>query len=305
MTKLRMSMSKIVVKRLSDSDLTLFTCIKKRNIHQKAIHLNENVFIKKLYPKLDENATFELNLSIYGPGQAGIHELVTKIIKQSKDWRLGGSTIDNPVEEPERYKCLERHDYAIIMFDGITGPTKLEMTLVCASLEKDKPLYAALKKMMVKRSMADISSIELAELLANAATSIDLALARTCDRMAKTALSTAAQSNGQKVVRTIKNKELDLTQDELRVLLAKFYSAQKGLCALTNIPLRLDCGDVDHPFLCSLDRINSDGNYSQDNVQIVCKFANRWKSDSDNEEFKRLVDTIRKQWLSPCIGTTP
>lgn len=293
MAKLRMSMSKIAVKRLSDSDLTLFTCIKKRNIHQKAIHLNENVFIKKLFPGLDKNSTFKLDLSICGPGQAGIHELVTKIERQSNDWRLGGSTIDNPVEEKERYICLEPRDYAIIMFDGITEPTKLKMTLVCASLEKDKPLHAALNKLMANRSMADLSSTKLAELMENVAPSI--ALERACDRMAKTALSTAAQSNGQEVVSIKKNKLLDLPPDELRTLLAEFYSAQNGLCALTNIPLQLDGAHIDDQFLCSLDRINSDGNYSRDNLQIVCKFANRWKSDSDNEEFKRLVDVIRGQ----------
>ena len=29
------------------------------------------------------------------------------------------------------------------------------------------------------------------------------------------------------------------------------------------------------------------------NLQIVCQFINFWKSDSDNEEFKRLLMLVR------------
>jgi hypothetical protein len=43
----------------------------------------------------------------------------------------------------------------------------------------------------------------------------------------------------------------------------------------------------------SLDRIDSDGHYAPRNLQIVCCFINRWKSDSDNEKFKALLDTVR------------
>lgn len=43
----------------------------------------------------------------------------------------------------------------------------------------------------------------------------------------------------------------------------------------------------------SLDRIDSNGHYEKDNLQVVCKFANRWKSASDNGEFKRLIEIIR------------
>jgi hypothetical protein len=45
--------------------------------------------------------------------------------------------------------------------------------------------------------------------------------------------------------------------------------------------------------LCSLDRIDSDGHYEEENLQIVCRFINRWKSDSDDAEFRRLVRLLQ------------
>ncbi|MGF6097753.1 hypothetical protein [Pseudomonas sp. 18175] len=119
-------------------------------------------------------------------------------------------------------------------------------------------------------------------------------LERTCYRMAQTALSTAAHSNGQVVVSTLKNKLMSLSLDDMRELLAELFIAQEGLCALTDIPLQLDGEQDDDEFLCSLDRIDSDGHYDRDNVQVVCRFVNRWKSDGDNDAFKQLVDAIRR-----------
>ncbi|QQE90098.1 hypothetical protein [Azotobacter chroococcum] len=45
--------------------------------------------------------------------------------------------------------------------------------------------------------------------------------------------------------------------------------------------------------MCSLDRIDSNGHYAPGNIQIICRFANRWKSDSDNAEFMRLINLVR------------
>ena len=45
--------------------------------------------------------------------------------------------------------------------------------------------------------------------------------------------------------------------------------------------------------LCSLDRIDSSSHYAPGNLQIVCRFANEWKSSRDNTEFKRLIEVVR------------
>lgn len=61
----------------------------------------------------------------------------------------------------------------------------------------------------------------------------------------------------------------------------------------TGIPMQRDRDSDDEELLCSLDRIDSNGHYAPGNLQIVCRFANRWKSDSDNADFMRLINLVR------------
>ena len=112
-------------------------------------------------------------------------------------------------------------------------------------------------------------------------------------RMAATAKGTADFSNGQEVMRTIKNKELLIPEKELEAFLDAMLADQEGLCAITGLRLQYDGDEDDKEMLCSLDRIDSNGHYDRDNLQIVCRFVNRWKSNSSDEEFRRLVDIVR------------
>lgn len=165
-------MSKIAVKRLTSSDLTLFAWHFEHTVgsRQIAINLNTDVFIKKLYPGLpvlakEGRSPFHLDLSIYGPGEADNHPLKKQIIsKPSKNWRLCGPAIANPSGEPKRYNDLASGDYAIMKFRGETEPTELTMTLVSACFERDETLHAVLHKLMAGRSMAVLSSQDLADL---------------------------------------------------------------------------------------------------------------------------------------------
>jgi hypothetical protein len=43
----------------------------------------------------------------------------------------------------------------------------------------------------------------------------------------------------------------------------------------------------------SLDRIDSDGHYELGNLQVVARFINFWKSDTDDTEFRRLISMVR------------
>jgi hypothetical protein len=70
------------------------------------------------------------------------------------------------------------------------------------------------------------------------------------------------------------------------------FEAQEGLCAIISLPLQFMGGD-DHQMCCSLDRIDSDGHYEKGNLQIVCKFINRWKSDTEDSELRRLIEIVR------------
>ena len=113
--------------------------------------------------------------------------------------------------------------------------------------------------------------------------------------MADTALKTAANANGQETIRTVKNKEFRFKNvNEMREYLEQLVERQGGVCALTSLPLQFDGENSDTEMLASLDRIDSNGHYEVDNLQVVCRFVNRWKSDSEDHEFRRLIRLIQR-----------
>lgn len=113
-------------------------------------------------------------------------------------------------------------------------------------------------------------------------------------RMADTAKSTVAQSNGQQVLKTVKNKLNGFaTDDEFKTYISQLISDQDGVCALTGLALQYDGAHDDSELLCSLDRIDSSGHYERGNLQVVCRFVNRWKSDGKDPEFRRLLGLVR------------
>lgn len=112
-------------------------------------------------------------------------------------------------------------------------------------------------------------------------------------RMARTMLATVAQSNGQIVARKVKEKNTSLTILECEALLRLKMGEQEDNCALTGLPLGYDSECDDPEMLASLDRIDSDGHYTPDNVQIVCRFINRWKRADDDTLTRRLIVALR------------
>ncbi|QCO54452.1 hypothetical protein EOK75_00615 [Pseudorhodobacter turbinis] len=107
--------------------------------------------------------------------------------------------------------------------------------------------------------------------------------------------NTVKGSNGQVVERTVKNKELRMSRDELEATIARLLELQGDRCALTGIRLQFHGGNADKNLLPSLDRIDSDGHYEDKNLQVVCQFINFWKGDSDNEAFSDLLMLVRNQ----------
>lgn len=117
---------------------------------------------------------------------------------------------------------------------------------------------------------------------------------RSAYRMASTAMATTMSSNGQEVTRTVKNKEFRFDSEKaLQDYLEALLVAQDNTCAITALPLQFDGEHTDSEMLCSLDRIDSNGHYEAGNLQIVCRFVNRWKSDSEDHEFRRLVRLLQ------------
>lgn len=111
--------------------------------------------------------------------------------------------------------------------------------------------------------------------------------------MVRTAEYTTASSNGQFATRMVKNKDFRFTsRKEAEAYVDALFEAQEGICAITDLPMQqVDGNDLE--MRCSLDRIDSAGHYEVGNLQIVCRFINRWKNASKDDEFRRLVGILK------------
>lgn len=105
--------------------------------------------------------------------------------------------------------------------------------------------------------------------------------------------NTVKNSNGQIVQRTVKNKELRMTSLELEKRIRALLDIQENRCALSGLAFQFQAPDADKNLFPSLDRKDSNGHYEDGNLQVVCQFINFWKSDSDNDEFKRLLMLVK------------
>ena len=115
----------------------------------------------------------------------------------------------------------------------------------------------------------------------------------TAARMADTAWQTVAQSGRESLVVAKDKRAGFLTKHELEAYITELIEGQEGLCALTGLAMILDSLDGDVEVRYSLDRIDSSGHYERGNLQIVCRFANRWKGASNDADFKRLIGLLR------------
>ncbi len=108
-------------------------------------------------------------------------------------------------------------------------------------------------------------------------------------RIARGAEQTTKQS-GKETTAISKWKEFgfdsaDAMADHLEVLLQK----QQGLCALSGVQMTIEAGD----WCLSPDRINSDGHYTSDNIQLVARCVNMMKGATPNERFRAQLETIK------------
>jgi hypothetical protein len=107
---------------------------------------------------------------------------------------------------------------------------------------------------------------------------------------------TTKSANGQTVERIAKNKDFGFKDRlELERYLHDLLEAQGNRCAITGLPLQFSGSHDDKQMLSSLDRIDSSGHYERDNLQIVCRFVNFWKSDMADVEFRRLLAIVKQQ----------
>lgn len=87
-----------------------------------------------------------------------------------------------------------------------------------------------------------------------------------------------------------RKKNNNLTLQDIK----ECWEKQKGLCAFTSIPIKLN-GHHKNQFECaSLDRIDSDKPYEVGNIQFVALPLNYAKNNSKNDEFINFLNKIRK-----------
>lgn len=84
------------------------------------------------------------------------------------------------------------------------------------------------------------------------------------------------------------------SQQDLEKYILGLLRDQEWHCALTEVPLNMDEKDGEPELRASLDRIDSSGHYAPGNLQIVCKFANRWKGADQDDNFRRVLAIVRE-----------
>ena len=86
-------------------------------------------------------------------------------------------------------------------------------------------------------------------------------------------------------------KRDNLTRDTLLEILTK----QEGLCAISGVELtcHLEKG-IRNPTNASVDRIIAGGPYTKDNIQLVCRAVNSWRSDLPLETFYWFCEQVVK-----------
>jgi len=98
-----------------------------------------------------------------------------------------------------------------------------------------------------------------------------------------------------------KNIRFDLTEEDLMSL----WEKQNGICPYTNLPLTPRGNQIN---TVSLDRIDSNGDYEPNNVQLVCVAINRMKLDHTEKVFIQLCRLVTqsnkdKEYLSNLAVT--
>lgn len=116
------------------------------------------------------------------------------------------------------------------------------------------------------------------------------------ERMAGTATRTAEYANGQTVSRIVKEKEIGFTRDELEEKIIRLLADQKKRCALTGYDFRRR---TENPHLkMSLDRKDSSFGYVPDNLQVVTRAANFYKSASDLNDWVLKAEALERMAIA-------
>jgi hypothetical protein len=165
---------RIALKRLTASDLTFFESL-FRTVgagNQKAINLNADVFVERLYPALPGlvpmlGDVIPLTMTVVGPAEAPAYIMSRAVTKRPayKNWRLNGEFVRDPEGEAGRFNVLKAGDLALMEFGGEPGPQRLTLQLLAAGSPTDAPLHAALDMLLPgagRRTMIQLTRGQIA-----------------------------------------------------------------------------------------------------------------------------------------------
>jgi len=113
------------------------------------------------------------------------------------------------------------------------------------------------------------------------------------DEMLRHAASACEQSGTESA--SIKKTKRNLFAGDIafRQYVRDLIDGQQRRCKITQLPLQFHGEHADSEMLASLDRIDSNGDYAPGNLQVVCRFVNRWKRDDNDANFRRLVALLK------------
>lgn len=96
--------------------------------------------------------------------------------------------------------------------------------------------------------------------------------------------------HGMKDRASRKNIPFNVSLEDLHNL----WIAQKGLCAISNIPMTFIFNNGRTFTNVSVDQINPHLGYTKENIQLVCMAVNQMKSDMSLEELYMFCESILK-----------
>jgi len=85
-----------------------------------------------------------------------------------------------------------------------------------------------------------------------------------------------------------RNRRRNITIDITVNNLIDTFKKQNGKCALTNVAMTHEPGLK----AASVDRIDSNGGYTRDNIQLVCKAINLGKNTHSNDDIKSFIEDV-------------
>lgn len=100
----------------------------------------------------------------------------------------------------------------------------------------------------------------------------------------------ARDQSGLERINVAKDKQVHFASPaQLQAYLEVLWTSEH--CVLSGLKLDVSGGDPD--LAPSLDRIDSSKHYEPNNLQIVARFINRWKSDDEQGNFVRLLNLVK------------